>query len=201
MEHENRKIFNHIAHKYENDWAKPGPARRKIQELISFFGLKKGMKVIEPGCGRGDFSPFILDRIGRSGRLFAADVSEKMAYYARHVLRPHENADVARSCASKMRYKTGSADMVVCFNCFPHFYPKAKFLAEFNRVLKQGGTLVIAHDISREVLNGLHKKFGFNMKRHSLPPRAVLRRLLAENGFKITKCMDSGFYMLKAVKI
>jgi ubiquinone/menaquinone biosynthesis C-methylase UbiE len=201
MGHECRKIFNSLAHKYENEWAGPGPARKRIREIVSFFGIKKGMKVIEPGCGRGDFSPFILEKIGGRGRLFAADVSEKMAHYAGHFLKPYENAEIAVSCASRLKYKKNAADMVICFNCFPHFYPKHKFLAEFYRVLKPGGSLIIAHDMERRVINKIHKSSGFNMERHSLPARPVLQRLLSRNDFKIIKYKDSGFYMLKAIKI
>lgn len=200
MEHENGKIFDGLAPEYENEWTKPGPARDKVKKIVSLFGLKKGMKVVEPGCGRGDFSRFILDKIGRKGRLFAIDASEKMALSARRALKNFRNAKVARGCASSMKACGGSADAVICFNCFPHFYPKEGFIREFLRVLRPGGALVIAHDINREKINSMHRRYGFDMKKHSLPSIRALSFMLEKSGFKVLKKREKGMFFIKAVK-
>jgi len=137
METENREIFNGIAGKYINPWCIPGRKRKKIEKIADSLGLKKGMKVLEPGCGRGDFSSFILERITGSGFLYLADVSEKMLDYAGKNTGGFENVKLIRKCACSTGIKENSLDAVAAFNSFPHFYPKQKFVDHFSKILKK----------------------------------------------------------------
>ena len=200
MARKNRKIFNSLANSYENAWAKPGPAREKVKKIARMLGLKKGMKVLEPGCGRGDFSPFILEKIGASGKLLCVDVAEKMAACAKKAMKSRPNVKVVTACASRTGARESSFDAVVCFNSFPHFYPKEKFIREFYRVLKPGGMLAVAHDIRRTRLNSLHRKFGFYMKKHSLPAAGTLKKMLETAGFGISDVFQNGVFLMRAFK-
>lgn len=47
-------------------------------------------------------------------------------------------------------------DCIIVFDAYPHFIDKEAFAAKANSLLKEGGTLWIAFDESREKINGYH---------------------------------------------
>lgn len=44
-------------------------------ELVSAFGIQKGMRVLEIGCGQGDTTVAIADAVGESGSVVAIDIA------------------------------------------------------------------------------------------------------------------------------
>ncbi|HDQ25985.1 MAG TPA: class I SAM-dependent methyltransferase [bacterium] len=194
------KCFDRMAAAYTNGWVKCAKKRDEIRRFTARFGLEKGMTIIEPGCGSGEFTPFLLAEAGKNGRVICVDSSSEMSKLAKQRLKAGKNARVIKACASKMPVKSGSADAVICFNCFPHFYPKERFIREFHRVLKPGGLLVIAHDASSAAINGMHRRIGFNMKKHGIPAPGEMRKMLYHADFVIECFKSRGRYMLAARK-
>ncbi|MCX8094062.1 MAG: methyltransferase domain-containing protein [Candidatus Goldbacteria bacterium] len=200
MENENKKIFNNIARNYNNKWVDNKTEEKRIEKIVSYFGLKKGMTIMEPGCGKGDFTPFILKKIGKEGFIYLVDISDEMLKYARKKVGKYKNIKFINSCASEIPIKEKSIDAVIAFNSFPHFYPKQRFVKEFYRVLKEKGFLIIAHDIPKKEINNIHKKAKFNMNKNSLPSRKEMFKILKKQGFVVEKYINKGYYLLKAVK-
>jgi ubiquinone/menaquinone biosynthesis C-methylase UbiE len=200
MENENVKIFNKLSESYENCWNKDKKGKKRIEKIVKKIGLKNGMKVVEPGCGRGEFTPFILKKIGKSGVVYAIDFSDKMLKHAKENLKNHKNVKFYNCCASNMPVKDNEIDAVVAFNSFPHFFPKEKFIREFYRALKDNGLLIITHDLPGEKINVIHENAGFNMKKNFLPDRREMFKMLMKNGFAIKKYENRGHYFLKAIK-
>ncbi|WP_340371570.1 class I SAM-dependent methyltransferase [Peribacillus sp. FSL E2-0218] len=44
-------------------------------ELVEAFGIQKGMRVLELGCGQGDTTVAIADAVGENGRVVALDIA------------------------------------------------------------------------------------------------------------------------------
>lgn len=44
-------------------------------ELVAAFGIQKGMRVLEIGCGQGDTTVAIADAVGESGSVVAIDIA------------------------------------------------------------------------------------------------------------------------------
>ncbi|MFP4466106.1 MAG: class I SAM-dependent methyltransferase [Candidatus Goldiibacteriota bacterium] len=198
---ENRRIFNGLAGTYVNKWCAPGRERERIKKIAEAMGLEKGMKVLEPGCGKGEFSPFILEHIKENGFLYLADVSEKMLQCAEENTEKFENIKILRCCACDTGIKKGSLDAVAAFNCFPHFYPKQKFINCFMELLKENGILVIAHSRPMGFINKMHRQYGFDAGKYSLPDKRSMNAMLEKAGLKTEKYINKGYYLLKARKI
>lgn len=82
------------------------------------------MRVIEAGCGKGDFSPFLLEKIGEQGTLLLNDISDKMLEYAKIKLRLFHNVWYMNCDFSYIILLEKSVNRIFCFNSFPHFSDK-----------------------------------------------------------------------------
>jgi demethylmenaquinone methyltransferase/2-methoxy-6-polyprenyl-1,4-benzoquinol methylase len=197
---DNKKIFNGMAQNYINEWDDSIKEKTNIKKIIKLSQLKKGITVIEPGCGKGDFSIYILNKIGEKGFLYSIDIAEKMIKYAKEKLKKYNNVKIINCDAKNIKLKSEIADRIICFNCFPHFYPKEKYIKEFYRLLKKDGYLIICHSISRKKINLLHKNFGFDMKKHHLPSINEIKKLIKIHNLKIVNAIDKEFYFVKIKK-
>lgn len=200
MVNENRKIFNNLAQSYKNLWINDIKEKKRIEKIVNRFGLKKGMCVLEPGCGRGEFTPFILNKIGNSGKVYLIDISDKMINYAKKNLKKYKNVKFFNCCASNIPLQSQIFDMIVVFNSFPHFCPKEKFIKEFNRLLKEKGMLIICHDMPSRKINELHRREKFNMKKNILPGKKEMFKMLMTQGFIVKRYINKKYYLLKAQK-
>jgi len=196
-----KKIFNNLADTYKNSWTFSEIEYLRINSIVEQFGIKQGMSIIEAGCGKGDFSPFILEKIGNDGFLWLVDISEKMLNYARNKLLEFSNVAFLNENVENINLSSQSIDMIICFNSFPHFINKHNVLIEFNRLLKENGILIIAHSSEREKINKLHLNYGFDIKTHYLPSKYILAQMLHNTGFYIEKYNNNSYYLLKAIKI
>ena len=71
--------------------------RRRIQppsQLIERSGIKKGMKVLDLGCGPGAFTPFIARTVGEKGKVYALDIQTDMLKQLERKLAKPENRDI-----------------------------------------------------------------------------------------------------------
>lgn len=198
---DNKKIFNGLAQSYINEWDNSIKEKKNIKKIIELSNLKKGLTVIEPGCGKGDFSIYILNKIGKKGFLYAIDIANKMLKYAKEQLKKYKNVKIINCDAKNIKIKSEIADRIICFNCFPHFYPKEKYIKEFFRLLKKDGFLIICHSVSRKKINSLHRNFGFNIKKHHLPSINEIKKLIQKYNLKIIKAIDREFYFVKMKKV
>jgi len=201
MENDNTIIFNNLADCYKNPWIKDKKERQRIIDIVNKFGIKKGMQILEPGCGNGEFTPFILKKIGKKGVVWLVDISDKMLKIAKRNLKNKKNLRYINCCASKIPVEKNFFDMVIVFNSFPHFYPKKIFIKEFYRVLKNNGFLIIAHDFPREKINRIHNKANFDMDKNLLPGKREMFKMLKKQGFVIKRYDNKVYYLLIAIKI
>jgi Methylase involved in ubiquinone/menaquinone biosynthesis len=82
------------------------------------------------------------------------DVSPKMAEIARAKFegeRVHIVCGDAERCAFDRRF-----DCIVVYNAFPHFPSPSRLIARLASLLKPGGTLTVAHGMSREKIDAHH---------------------------------------------
>lgn len=200
MADENKKIFNNLSKTYNNLWVNDKEEKKRIEKIVDKFGIKKGMKILEAGCGSGEFTPFILKKTGKKGCIYLVDIADKMLLMARKRLKKNKNIKYLNCCASKIPVNDELFDMIVVFNSFPHFFPKEKFIREFSRVLGKNGSLVIAHDLPRQKINKMHNDANFNMNKNLLPGKREMFKMLTKQGFVIRKYLNKEYYFLKAIK-
>lgn len=125
--------------------------RRKMQppdKIISRSGIKKGMKVLEVGCGSGAFTTFVARAIGNDGEVFALDIQPEMLKQIEKKLKQPENRDIENirlieGDALNLPFEDNSFDLVYTVTVFQEIPDKNRALKEMKRVLKPKGILAI----------------------------------------------------------
>jgi ubiquinone/menaquinone biosynthesis C-methylase UbiE len=85
---------------------------------------------------------------------------------------------------------------------FPHLENKDEALSQFNRVLKPGGKLVIAHALSSQQIKSHHHNAALVVAHDELPSEAEMRRMLKTAGFENVQITDvPGCYLCISNKL
>jgi ubiquinone/menaquinone biosynthesis C-methylase UbiE len=125
--------------------------RRRIQppsQLIERSGIKKGMKVLDLGCGSGAFTPFIARTVGEKGKVYALDIQADMLKQLENKLSKRENRDIKNiklieGNAYELPFEDNSLDVVNMVAVLQEIPDRYRALHEVKRVLKPGGILAV----------------------------------------------------------
>jgi ubiquinone/menaquinone biosynthesis C-methylase UbiE len=177
----------------------PAPVREKLQGLIQAFDVAPGDCLLDVGTGPGILIPYLRNLVGASGRVCAFDLSYEMVRQA--CAKPLGNRDaIVQANAHRIPFKDNRFDRVICFAAFPHFTHPESALQEMARVLKTGGTLVVAHLMSRRELASHHAAHT-SVARDVLPDNAHMRSLFSQAKLSMFEIVDRpGRYLAKGVK-
>lgn len=105
-----------------------------INYLIARLRIQQGSKILDLGCGRGDFSQAFIS----SGmKVRAVDLSDC-------VTESYENIDFKKCDFTKedLPYKTSSFDVIFSKSVIEHLYYPEKLFLEAKRILKPGGVMI-----------------------------------------------------------
>jgi ubiquinone/menaquinone biosynthesis C-methylase UbiE len=173
--------------------------KQYFERLFSLAPLKPGATVLDAGCGSGILVPMVLDRITETGVLYELDYAEKMIETNRN-LHKQQNIVFIVSDIADAPLEDESCDLVLCFSCFPHFHDKEKAMTVLSRILKSGGTLIVAHFDSSEGIKKHHGSCHAVMHDH-LPVESEMRSLFRAAALNIGLFVDEpGFYCITATK-
>jgi ubiquinone/menaquinone biosynthesis C-methylase UbiE len=125
--------------------------RRKIQppsQLIERSGIKKGMQVLDLGCGSGAFTPFIARTVGEKGKVYALDIQADMLKQLERKLSKPENRDIKNiklieGNAYELPFEDSSLDLVNMVTVLQEIPDRGRALQEVKRVLKPGGLFAV----------------------------------------------------------
>ncbi len=124
-----------------------------IREILDRAGVSEGKSVLDVGCGTGVLVRDYLDL--NAGSVTAVDVSAKMLEIAASRFRTEK---VRFVCADAARAEFGRQfDCIVIYNSFPHFPDPEGLIRILSGKLLPGGTLTVAHGMSRERVNARHR--------------------------------------------
>jgi len=193
-----RAYFDDIADRWDG-WDDLGALGRRLAAGLEELGVGADERVIDLGCGTGNLSAALLERLGPSGRVIAVDFSRRMLAAAAAKLR---DARLTLLLADGVRLPLagGSIDRIVCYSTWPHFTDHAAAAREHARVLRPGGMLHVWHGASRHVINGIHADAGGAVGGDVLPPAAELAATIAAAGFVVTGEIDGDRYLVSACR-
>lgn len=177
----------------------PPEVRRRLLNLLPDFGVQSGERVLDIGTGSGILIPYLLERAGNKGRVCALDLSFEMVRQAR--LKIYSIGDIVmRADVHQLPFKNESHDRVICFAAFPHFSRPREALGEMSRVLAPGGTLVVAHLMSRRELAAHHGTHSA-VARDLLPDAADFRKMFEDANLTSPRIVDEpGRYLAVGVR-
>lgn len=115
-----------------------------VTYLPTWTNLRRGVVVVDLGCGAGLDTLFAAESVGSEGHVHAIDLAEEMVALARSNAEAagFGNVDVYCAPVEAMPLPDAIADVVIANGVFNLAAEKEKAISEAFRVLKAGGYLV-----------------------------------------------------------
>lgn len=141
-------FFDRMAPQWDADMIRNDDIIGKILDVAQ---VTAGADVLDVACGTGVLFPDYLARDVRT--LTAVDISPEMVKIAREKF-----PRVQVYCADVEEVDLGRKfDCVVVYNAVPHFPDPERLIAVLSDMLKPGGTLTVAHGMSRAEIDHHHQ--------------------------------------------
>ncbi len=142
-----RDFFDQCAPWWDSDLIRNEPV---IAAILDNAGISSGDRVLDVACGTGVLFPDYFQRQVES--LTAIDISPEMAKIA---AKKYPQATVI--CGDVEETEFGKAfDRVMVYNAFPHFPEPGRLIESLAKWVRPGGTLSVAHGMSRHQLLAHH---------------------------------------------
>jgi ubiquinone/menaquinone biosynthesis C-methylase UbiE len=136
--------FDRAAARYDDSRLVRSYQHRVQALVVDSLNIRRGMHVLDLGCGTGWATLEIALRLEGTGKVVGLDLSEAMIEQARQkqAAFSYDNVEFVQQSASSLNYDA-CFDYVVSTNAFHHFASREQVFAQVWRSLKRGGTLVI----------------------------------------------------------
>jgi len=122
-----------------------------IQTILDNARIREGADVLDVACGTGVLFPDYLAR--KVSSLTAVDISPEMVKVAREKF-----PQVQVLCGDVETLQLDRKfDCIVVYNAFPHFPDPQNLIRTLSGLLKPGGTLTVAHGMSRAKIDRHHE--------------------------------------------
>ncbi|MDP2755435.1 MAG: class I SAM-dependent methyltransferase [Nitrospirota bacterium] len=195
-----REFFNQMAKVWDEKFYTP-ELKEHLEHLVSLFNITKGSRVLDVGSGTGGIIPYLLKAIGSDGSIRAIDFAKEMVKRAKEKFKNEPRVTFQVASVEAIPFESEFFDHVICFGAFPHFDDKKKSLNEIWRVLKPGGSLIIAHALSSTEIK-YHHKSASPVMYDILPEEEQMRSLLESAGFRVERLIDRPkCYLCEGVKV
>ncbi|MBQ7231246.1 MAG: class I SAM-dependent methyltransferase [Oscillospiraceae bacterium] len=187
------EFFDRLAPRWDADMIRSDAV---IARILDGAGVTEGRDVLDVACGTGVLFPDYLAR--KVASVTAVDIAPEMVKIAGGKY-PGENITVLCGDVETMKFDK-QFDCVMVYNAFPHFPEPARLIETLSGLLKAGGTLTIAHGMSRAAIDHHHEGTASRvsvglMSEHALA--ALFRRHL-----KLTvKISDDTMYQVTGQKM
>lgn len=166
----------------------------KLNYILQKTGLRKGLRILDIGCGTGILESYLLPYSPR--QIVAVDISPRMIEKART---KYITPLVEFRCMDIMDLKGEQFDYIIAYSVFPHFLKPDMLIPHLAGLLPPGGKLVICHSESREIINDYHDTHAGDLS-EKLPPATELARRLSPF-FTIETAEDNDrLYLVSAIR-
>ncbi len=143
------EFFDRLASNWDADMVRSDEI---IGKILDGAGVGPGKRVLDVACGTGVLFPDYLAR--QVAHVTAVDISEEMVKIASGKF---PEAPISVVCADVEVLARGELfDCVMVYNAFPHFPEPEKLIENLAGRLAPGGTLTVAHGMSRAAIDRHH---------------------------------------------
>jgi len=130
--------------------------RPEYEAMLRAVGIRPGWRVLDAGCGGGDFLPLLAELVGPRGAIVAVDLAEDNVAIARQRVTDRAfpcPVDVREGSITALDFPDAAFDAVWCANTLMYLTAEetATALTEFRRVTRPGGLVA-----NKEIEAGLH---------------------------------------------
>lgn len=171
-----------------NEQAEPaGPKHLMVAQLA---GVHEGSRVLDVGCGTGIMERAYLE-LGAAS-IVALDLSEEMLACARASFADVDSERLHFECRDILDFTSDDPfDVVVIYNAYPHILDKEALVKATASLLVPGGRFLVAHGMSRTMLNAHHANVPADVTSDLLPARNAA--LDWQGAFDIDMMADTPF--------
>lgn len=172
-------------------WSSPTHFRL-LKALNTLAPLPSGAKVLEIGCGAGQFIRAIRQKRPEL-QCYGTDISQEAIQKAEQY---HDQVTYRRGEAERLPFDAGEFSAVLIFDVLEHVVSPENFLAEVNRVLRPGGMVYAFVPCEGDALSLWYWLDIFHLKRNLTTKyaghihffsRRELFRLYQQTGFSIKR--------------
>jgi demethylmenaquinone methyltransferase/2-methoxy-6-polyprenyl-1,4-benzoquinol methylase len=196
-----KMYFNRLAETWDENY-RTNELLTFLENFVPKFGLKLGERILDVGTGTGILIPFLLNAIGLSGHITAIDFAENMVKICSRKYAHFPNISISRQQVEELDLPSESFDAVVCFGVLPHLADRERALFQINRVLRNGGRLIIAHALSSQEIREHHYGASSAVAADKLPTPEEMKKLLKRHGFARIRFVDKpGEYLDMSFKL
>jgi ubiquinone/menaquinone biosynthesis C-methylase UbiE len=164
--------------------------RSELRSELEEMHLSPVEHVVDLGCGTGNLTAVLLEKLGPEGKVTAVDFSSEMVERAKAKF-PDPRVHWCVADAAFLPMSPGSCDRVICFSAWPHFPDAVAVLREMYRILRNEGRLTILHIDGRQKINEIHVSGGEVIARDLLPHAKDLAAIFPAHGFAVEECVDT----------
>lgn len=144
-------FFNEMAPYWDEDMIRNDAV---IDKILDNAHVKEGADILDVACGTGVLIPDYLKR--KANSVTAIDISSEMIKIARNKFQDEECVKLVCGDVETASFDK-KFDCVMVYNAFPHFPCQENLIKVLSGFLKEGGSLSIAHGMSREQINRHHE--------------------------------------------
>lgn len=140
---------------------------QQIVDFCNLLKIKKGIKILDLGCGRGDLA---IECARRGAVVTGIDYSKDGITLAKESLKNQslliqQNVKFLVMDAKKLKFSDNTFDIVTSVDVFEHLYHEELevVMRELSRVLKKNGKLIIHTAPNKIYLDYVHKLWTYPM--------------------------------------
>lgn len=144
------EFFDRLAPQWDADMIRSDVI---IDKILTHAGIRPGVTVLDVACGTGVLIPDYLKR--QVASVTGVDISPEMVKIAQEKF-PQENVKILCGDIESVAVQQ-TFDCIMVYNAFPHFPNPENLIRVLAGLLKPGGTLTVAHGMSRAKIDAHHK--------------------------------------------
>ncbi|HZU28885.1 MAG TPA: methyltransferase domain-containing protein [Bryobacteraceae bacterium] len=163
-------------------------AYQRATDIVSALQLSNGDWAADVGAGSGYYAMRLSDVVGRSGKVFAEDISDRAIDWLNKRVKAFglTNVTVVDGDADSPKLPANALSAVLVVNAYHHFSNHQAMSKQIVRALKPGGRLVIV-DYTLAEHRSLSRAEQVNI--HEIDP-ALVRSELTTVGFNVDHSED-----------
>ena len=188
------KYFDNLASDWDSFQDCPEDVKRA---LLKSSGIYSGARVLDVACGTGAITGILHDLTGE--KVKGVDLSGEMIKVAQHKFEGCDWAEFEHVDFLDID-ESEKFDDIVIYNAYPHFLDVDALCRKAHAVLREGGKLVIAHSISREMLNSHHKQHADHVSRPLGSPLAEAKHFEKYFDVQIAEESDKHYLLVLTKK-
>jgi len=187
---DNRRYFNKLACSWDET---SKPKAEKLKRIVELTDLDVSSKILDVGTGTGVIIPYLMEK--EPSKIIGVDMSDGMISIARNKF---DDERIEFLVGDMMTLEIDGFDCIMLHNVYPHINDKEKLFQKAYAILKEGGTMIVAHSSSRDKINGVHS-VNVETKDDRLPTARVTASIMS-NFLEVKEVIDEDIYFVKGVK-